>query len=172
MASVNKLNDINNVLHEHFKTNKTYLEEEDASMRIEVDKRGCKSLFYKFDKQLPREYKGGLFPFFAKKKGVCQVCDYLIFAEKNNNFFVLIVELKRGKQQTMPQLDAGECFADYIIATMDRITKQQSDVTIRKISVQNYRIRKKKTKQQEIEYDENNHYHLKDNKFHIAAFLK
>lgn len=169
---MSKLDDINNVLHEDFKTKSTYLEEASASMKIEIDKRGCKSLFYKLDKQLPREYKGGLFPFFAKNEGVCKVCDYLIFAEKDNNFFVLIVELKKGRQQTMPQLKAGECFANYIIATMDRVTKRTSNVIIRKISVREFKISKKKTTQKKVEYDENRHCELKSNKFYIAHFLK
>lgn len=176
MALVSKSNDIlkdiDNVLNTDFKTNKTYLEEESASMKIEVDRRGCQVLFYKLDKQLGREYKGGLFPFFAKNSGVCRVCDYLIFVKRDAHFFVLIVELKRGDQQTMPQLDAGECFVDYVISTMNRVNKQNVKATIRKISIQEFRIKKKKTKMKEIEYDEYNHYHLKSNKFHIAAFLK
>ena len=63
------LEDINTVIHQDFRSSKKRMEECQASMRIDVDHTGCLSSFYSFDKALGKEYKGGLFPFFAPVKG-------------------------------------------------------------------------------------------------------
>ena len=166
------MNHINDVLEEDFKAKNNALEEESVAMKIPIDARGCKILAYKFDKELGAAYKGGLFPFFKKNKGVCSVCDYLIFAERNKELYVLVVELKKGRAQTLPQLRAGECLADYIIATANRLTNKELKPIIRRISVKEFQIRKKRTKMEEVEYDEHNHSFLTSNRFHVIAYLK
>lgn len=113
---MSKLDHISSVLHNDFLSNeRSALEEKSVKMKININSSGCRFILYKYDKKLKKEYKGGLFPFFAKIKGVCCICDYILFAEFNNKLFVLIIELKKGKESTLPQLKAAKNFVDYII---------------------------------------------------------
>lgn len=169
---MDKLANIDSVLEKEFKCNSSCLEEKTVSMKIDVDTQRCRSIIYQFDKQLPKAYKGGLFPFLAKNEGVCKMCDYIIFAEKNSKIYALVLELKRGKSQTLPQLNAAECLAKYINLTYNRVHKTNEKFIVRKISVKEINIRKKRTKMSEVEYDEHNHFHVDTNKFYIVAYLK
>ncbi|AMM51871.1 hypothetical protein TH61_12745 [Rufibacter sp. DG15C] len=142
-------------------------------MNIPIDKRGgCKIINYKFDKELSKDYKGGLFPFFAKTKGICSICDYIIFAEKDKTLYALIIELKRGRNTTTPQLNAAECFVNYIINTTNRIHKTNLNPLIRKISIHEYKLKKRNTVSREINYDSNYHHDFKHDIFLVSSFLK
>lgn len=168
---MSKLKLIDNILHSDFIATNSKLEEPEVSMSIDVDKRGCNAVLYKFDKKLGKDYKGGLFPFFAKNKGVCKNCDYIIFAERKSKLTVLVIELKKGKQQTFPQLKAAECFVKYIIDTLNRINDMNLEVEIRKVSIHEIKLKKRSTKPKEIFFDDLNHCVFRNNKFYIASFL-
>lgn len=169
---MSNLEKINNTLHEDSLCNKTtILEEGSVNMKIPIDSTGCKFLLYKYDKQLKKEYKGGLFPFFAKKKSVCSVSDYILFTETKGKLFILIIELKKGKDQTLPQLKASKCFVDYVINTINRIYNVSIIPQIRLISVHEYKLPKKKVKDRGVMYDKEFHCQLKDKKFEIRKFL-
>ena len=60
---MSKLSFIDYVLNPYFKINDNYLEEPSVPMKIDLIKEGCQSIVFQFDKQLEREYKGGIFPF-------------------------------------------------------------------------------------------------------------
>ena len=155
---MNKLAFIDYVLNPNFKVNDNFLEEPSASMKVDLIQDRCQSIVFKFDKQLEREYKGGIFPFFNSTKAkVCKVCDYIIFSEYNGNLYALIIELKTSAQSTLPQIKAGECFVDYVISTVNRINNTNHTIQKRRVSIREFQ-RKKKTKLQEIKYDENNHH--------------
>lgn len=163
---------INDLLNNSFKYDENHLYEEQTNMLINLDKKGCISFIFQFDKQLGKDYKGGIFPFFnTQKQGLCKVCDYLIFSEINKKLFALIIELKLGKQSTSAQLNAGECFIDFIKVTSQRVYKKNIDINVRKISIREFE-RKRKTKIRDIEYDENNHHFFDQDKFVIRSFLK
>jgi len=98
-------------------------------------------------------------------------CDYIVFAERGTHLFALIVELKTSAQGTMPQLNAGECFVDYVINTVNRINKTNHTIIKRKISIREFE-RKRKTKIKEVEYDQYNHHFFEQDKFRIVSFLK
>ncbi|VTQ01793.1 hypothetical protein [Sphingobacterium daejeonense] len=143
-----------------------------AGMKIEIDRRGCKSLVIKPDVELGKEYKGGIFPFFNNKKsGVCKICDYLIFGLENNKIYAILIELKKGDRNTMPQLKAAENFLNFIISTANRLEGKNINVITRKVSIKEIK-RKPKTKIKDIEYDSHNHHIFEQNKFHIRSFLK
>ena len=141
-------------------------------MKIEIDKKGCKSIMFSFDKQLGKKYKGGLFPFFAKTKEVCSICDYMLFAIEGKKLYILLIELKKGNANSSKQLKATECFANFIVETIKRVKKYQIDFSVRKISIKNPRIKKKKTKITEHSYDQDNHAILETSKFYLKSFLK
>lgn len=163
--------EINNILHEDFKCKNFVFEEETNGMKVEIDNSGCKCAIYKYDKNLNKQYKGGLFPFFAKTKGVCSISDYIVFAEKNHKLYCLLVELKRGRSSTFPQLKASKEFVKFIINTLNRVYNKSYSPIIRLISIHEIRLRKKSTQERMIKYDENSHHDVKSNKFVIKYFL-
>lgn len=169
---MSKLALIDYVLNPDFKVNDNFLEEPSASMKVDLIQDRCQSIVFEFDKQLGREYKGGIFPFFNSTKAkVCKVCDYIIFSEYNGNLYALIIELKTSAQSTLPQIKAGECFVDYVISTVNRINDTNHTIQKRRVSIREFQ-RKKKTKLKEIEYDENNHHFFGQHKMRIVSFLK
>lgn len=169
---MSKLEYFRNVLSEDFITGETFLAEPKVNMRVDLIKTGCKSFIFNFDKQLGREYKGGMFPFFnSGEKGVCKVCDYIIFAEKAGEMYSLVIELKKGKEGTNPQLKAGECFASYVNTTVNRVYKKDFNLIIRKVSIKEFK-RKNRTKIQDIEYNEHNIHEFCEDKFRLQVFLK
>lgn len=171
---MSKITLIDYVLHPDFKHNDSQLKEEnnDVSMSIDLIKDNCQSIIFELDKKLGKEYKGGIFPFFnSSNSKVCKVCDYIIFAEYNNELYALIVELKKGASGTLPQIKAGECFVDYVISTVNRINNTNHNITKRRISIQEVK-RKRKTKLKDIEYDSENHHFFDQNKMRIVSFLK
>lgn len=169
---MNKIEHIDYVLNPDFKINSTELREDSASMQIELIKDHCLSIIFQLDKQLDISYRGGLYPFFnSRNRDVCKACDYIIFAESNNTLYALIIELKKGQNDTKPQLKAGSCFVDYVLATVNRIHNTNYSIHKRFISIREYQ-RKRKTKLKEIEYDRNNHHSFEQNKLRILSFLK
>ena len=169
---MSKLAFIDYVLNPYFKINDNYLEELSVPMKIDLIKEGCQSIVFQFDKPLGREYKGGRFPFFdSTNSDVCTACDYIIFSEYKNELFALVIELKKSKKGTIPQIEAGECFVDYLISTVNRINKTNYTIKKRKISIREFQ-RKRKTKLKEMEYDVNNHHFFDQNKMRIISFLK
>jgi len=172
LEKMSKIQLINDVLSPHFKSEEPNLAEESTSMSIELVKDRCTSIVFKLDKQLSSEYKGGIFPFFDRTKSkVCKVCDYIIFAEFKNTLFALIIELKKGNQDTGPQLKAGECFAQFVIATVNRVNNSNYQLEMRKVSIKEYR-RKRKTKIRDIEYDSKGHHVFDQQKLRVVSFLK
>lgn len=165
------LSEIATILHDDFKCSANHFEEKDAHMKIDIDSNGCQCLIYKYDKKLGKEYKGGLFPFFAKNTGVCKVSDYIVFAERNNTLYCLVVELKRGKSQTLPQLKAAKEFVQYIINTVNRVKCKSYRPVIRLVSIHELKIRKKKTMAGTVDYDQDSHYIMKSNQFVLKYFL-
>lgn len=163
---------INDILNEDFRYEHNSLVEDEANMSIDIDTRGCKSYIFQFDKKLGREYKGGIFPFFnSKSKNICKVCDFMIFSEHNKRIYVLIIELKKGKQATSPQISAGECFISFLNSTISRVHKKSINLIVRKVSIRDFE-RKRKTKIQDVTYDENHHHFFQQDKFVIRSFLK
>lgn len=172
MATMTKLEQIKNVLHDDFLCKeRTVLEEKTVEMKISIDSNGCNFLLYKYDKELKKEYRGGLFPFFAKNRGVCSVCDYILFAEVGKKLFILIIELKKGNEQTLPQLKAACCFVNYIMGTINRVNRTSIEPEIRLISIHEYNVVKKSTREKGINYDSDCHCQFKQRKFQIKKFL-
>lgn len=164
------LDDIDYVLENDFKCNDSYFEESNERMHIPIKKDGCQLILYKFDKELGREYKGGLFPFFKKNKSVCKISDYILFAAKSGILYVLIIELKKGKESTMPQIKAATIFTKYIIDTVNRVRGTSYKPQIRFISIHKYKIRKKNIKEKGIKYI-NNHCNVTSVNFNVKLYL-
>jgi hypothetical protein len=101
-------------------------------------------------------------PFFNKINGLRRFCDYILLAEhrKRNHVvctFVLLIELKRGKNGTAAkQLNASQTFMEYIYSSAERLHVDFNDsefdkekVTTMKIVIQKPISNKKRTKEDE-----------------------
>lgn len=164
--------DIEEILHQDFSCKETCFEEKSADMLINVDRDGCRSTMYKYDKELGKEYKGGLFPFFAKNKDVCKICDYIVFAERSGRQYVILVEMKTGKDSAKKQLLAAEVFSNYVIETLNRVKQTAYKPTIRKVSMHKDRMRKKRTKEYGVKYDESSHCECRSKIFNLKNYLQ
>lgn len=169
---MSNINYFKNIFNEDFIYNESALSEPKENMSIELIKNGCVSFVFQFDKQLDKEYKGGLYPFFNRGESkVFKVCDYIIFSELKGKIYALVIELKKGKDATQPQLNAGVTFSNFVLNTVNRVYGKNFNLTIRKISIREYK-RKSKTKIKDIEYDSLNTHMFENKDFRIQAFLK
>lgn len=169
---MNKLLHISNVLDDFFKEETiSKLVEIQENMSIDFISEKQKYLSFSFDKRLPaNEFPKGLFPFFNRgQAGVCSFCDYVIFTERAGQLFILLIELKKGKDNVTKQLNAGHCFAEFVINTLNRVYNSNITPQIRKISIRERHI-KPKQKQKEIIYD-NNFCTFSDSKFWLKKYL-
>ena len=163
---MNKLEMISNILDDFFKNNNTkVLEEKQAGMSVDLINEKQIFLSFSMDRTLSeKDFPKGLFPFFNRGlPGVCLFCDY-------STLFVLLIELKKGKDNVTKQLEAGKCFVEFIISTVNRVYKQDISPEIRKISIREYK-KKPKQKQKSIKYDENNFHTFDDSKFFLKKYL-
>ena len=101
------------------------------------------------------------------------MCDYVIFCEYQHRLYVLLIELKNGSEQVMPQLVAGECLARFIVGTLNRLEKKGYIATFRKIAVRNIHIKRKPTTQVcDVTYDSKGFCTFKGSSFYLKEFLK
>lgn len=160
------------VLNSKFICAKKSLEEPSQGMFIPIDTNGCNSIIFQFDTKLDKSYAGGIFPFFNNGvKGVCKVCDYIIFSESKGKMFAIVIELKKGNSSTQPQLNAGVCFSSYLNDTVNRVYKKNIELNARKVSIHEFN-RKGLTKIKDVEYNSDNTHMFKARTFRLKPFLK
>ncbi len=167
------LNDIQFILHRDFEApnqNRFIETHPDFVQEITITSNSCSFKSYKYDKTLPK-HPGGLFPFFAQNPGVQKVSDYILFVERGPQFYVLIVELKRGKSSTIAQLQASKCFVNYVIKTVNRVQNTHLEPQIRLISISARKREKRPTKEKPVQYDVNDHTEFNKGIFSLRSFL-
>lgn len=168
-----KIELISNIIDPFFKEdNITKLKEDKEFMSIDFIADGIRFLSFSFDKELPKkDFPKGIFPFLNRgEKLVCTFCDYIIFCEFKGKLFILLIELKKGKDNVTKQLDACHCFSDYLISTLNRVYNKNIVAEIRKISIRERHI-KPKQKQKDITYVDNFHTFC-DSKFWLKKYLQ
>ena len=171
---MSKLSEIDTIINPFFKAeNENLLEEKQENMKIEIKNENQRFLLFNFDKNLKKsEYPRGLFPFFNKSEaGVTSMCDYILFAEYKGELFALLIELKKGKENTTLQLNAGKIFVRFIIETLNRVDNFKIDPKIRMISIRE-RHKKPQQKQKEVEYDNLGFHTFMNKDFKIKSYLK
>lgn len=156
-----------------FKKGNSFSEINDGvDMNIPIKAGSLKYSLLSFDISIPRG-EVGLFPYFKKKEGVYKMCDYVIFCKHQNCLYVLLIELKKGSEQVMPQLAAGECLARFIVGTLNRLEKKKYSAIFRKIAVRNIHLRRKPTTQVcDVTYDSKGFCTFKGSSFYLLEFLK
>lgn len=164
---------LQNLLAESFFCKNDKFEEKNAQVKMEIPIRAdnIRHLLYSFDKKWGKG-EIGLFPFFAKNSGNHIMCDYILFCERNNKMYVLLVELKRGRKSVTPQLNAGECFAKFIIDALNRVEDKNYMPVFRKIAIRNSHIKPKPTtKIKSVSYDEKGFCNFEGHTFYLAEYL-
>jgi hypothetical protein len=176
---MSKLEIIDSILHESYKDSSGVLVERNTDnkgnafvmQRKIIANKDVNCSVYRYDNQTD------LFPFF-KNHGVSKLkkmCDYVLFIEEGEHLFTYLVELKKGTESAKIQLDAGECFVDYIISTTNRLELKlginENNFHLRKIRVSESKSKKKTLKKGIIEKENGVIEHENSRDFHIARYL-
>lgn len=170
MAAKNYLSKIDDLLNPAFKDKTKSLQEKQANMTLNIEDCNVSYLMYSFDKK--NINSGVLQPYFRQNKpSVLSMCDYFIFCFENGKLYVLLVELKHGKDNVTKQLFAGRCFARYIVDTLNRVEKINITPQLRLISIRNKNICKKGMKMKSVKYDKDNFCTFEGGKFYLREFL-
>lgn len=166
---------LQNLLDTSFLCKSDKFEEKDNQVKMEVPIYAAhiQHLLCSFDKKWGRG-EAGLFPFFKKNSGNHKMCDYILFCEgKNKKLYVLLIELKHGRNSVTPQLNAGECFAKFVIDTLNRVENKNYNPIIRKIAIRGAQIKlKPTTKVKPVSYDGSGFCTFSGNTFYLAEFIK
>ena len=97
-------------------------------------------IIYRFDPD-----KTNIFPYFKQIRGLKQICDYFIFAEDDKRFFVFLIELKKKCGSPISQLEASECFVNFMLERAKRVgLKIEKDIFIRKLGIKDTNLAIKK----------------------------
>lgn len=170
--SSNILSKLDSFLVSDFKNVKKSLDEPQENMSLSIVGNGVSFLSYSYDKEVSGQKKVNLLPFLEKKKSVHSMCDYILFCQNHEKLFVLLIELKKGKQEVMTQLNAGKCFVEYVIATLNRVEGSTIKPEIRKIAIRNNNIVKKgASRQREVVYNDEYFYTFQGKNFLLRKFL-
>lgn len=175
MATNNLLCKVDSLLADAYKERQRRLEETQIDMSLDINDYGKDYLLYSFDKVVKRakgEKSIDLQPYFKSSEGVKSMCDYFLFCWERGKLYVLLIELKQGKEQVRRQLDAGNLFATYLINTLNRVENMKIKPEIRKISIRDYHIAKKGTSMKSVVYDSNSFCTFDGSAFHLPEFLK
>lgn len=94
-----------------------------------------------------------MFPFFQKNtkeidppKNLSLMCDYLVFMQKKDMLYVLFIELKGSDvQHAKDQIQATECFWNFISATASRIGISTDRIKTKKLIIKDSRRNKSGT---------------------------
>lgn len=173
MATNKYLNKIDALLHPAFKDKTKSLQEKQANMTLDIVDWNVPYIMYSFDKMPANLNRGVLQPYFRQNKSsILSMCDYFIFCFENGKLYVLLVELKHGKDNVTKQLCAGRCFAKYIVDTLNRVEKINITPQLRLISIRNKNICKKGQQMKPVKYDKDNFCTFEGGSFQLREFLK
>lgn len=141
----------------------------DFSMKRNIrSHRGIDYLLFRLD---PNKIKP--FPYFNKDIGLSKICDYIMFVQKSNTLFVILIELKLGNDSATEQLLASEEFSIFIINSCKRVGLiLTEDIRYKKVKISESALTRPKTSENMCKIDENNiiHYNHK-NEFQIMEIL-
>lgn len=174
MATINILGKVESLISDSYREKAGKLRESQANMLLDIANHGRRYLLYQFDKIV--NSKGGkaidLQPYFKANESVKSMCDYFLFCWENGKLFVLLIELKRGKDKVTTQLYAGEIFAHYLINTLNRVEKTTYKPEVRFVSVRDSHIVKKGTSMKPVEYNKDFFCTFEGCSFQLPEFLK
>ncbi len=114
-----------------------------------------------------------LFPYFDRISGLGKMCDYVLFAEWENQEWCLLIELKKGNADAHDQLEAGEAFMRFVVGAAERIGKSVrcNEVQFRKIRIGENTNAKGEQKSKTPAYT-NGYLNLLTNDLHLRYLLR
>lgn len=174
---MSKLTIIDEILHPGFKPEnqnclfETNLDDKKQKFTVSYDivnNNKTKYLLYRFEQDA--------FPFFNDISGLKKTCDFILFAENDERFYVFVIELKKSNLSAEKQLRASEEFVKYILNSAKRIGYELisvEDVEIRRIRVCDKKIHRNRTKMTEADFEYNHNYcEYKYSKFLLAPLMQ
>ena len=114
---------------------------------------------YRFDDNINNPNHPILFPFFKHNTGagLNKNCDYVVFAQKGDEFYVLLVEMKSTSGKPQRQLEISQTFINFIIERFNVCGIRYSP-KIRKIGINDVSGMKSRyknlTRNQDFQYNE------------------
>ena len=93
---------------------------------------GIEHLIYRFD---PNDEN--LFPYFKEIKNLSKICDFIIFAQRADEIFVFLIEMKLASGSPEKQLEMSEGFAHFILTRVETLCGKinENKFFIRKIGL-------------------------------------
>jgi len=166
---------VDSLLADAYKEQSGKLQETQINMSLAINDYGKQYLLYSFDKvvKLRKSDKSiDLLPFFKANAGVKSMCDYFLFCWDRGKLYVLLIELKQGEEQVTRQLSAGNCFASFIVNTLNRVENTSISPVIRRISIRDFYINRKGTSMKPVVYNDESFCTFEGSEFHLPEFLK
>lgn len=117
--------------------------------KVEIDVKGRSNIswtLYRFDLE-EKEF----LPFFNRTnespEGLRKFCDYILLAEVSNKPYVMLIEMKRGAaEEAEKQLNASECFVEYLYSSAERLHKDFRDESFNRDNIVLRKIKLKERK--------------------------
>lgn len=121
---------------------------------------------------------GELFPYIKGDSvrpglhGMKRICDYAMFVDRDDTLFVLLFELKKGKDSPQEQLDVTEPLIDFIFTRAKILKYLIISYEVRKIGVSDEVGKRSTADRGEVVYDDNKYVKLyKDNRISLLKLL-
>ncbi len=126
---------------------------------LEVDISGVKDYPYFICKL---DENDALFPYFSEIKGLHCICDYFLFLETIDSFYIFLIELKSGASPKL-QLNVSEILVHFILERIGLVHhKISKNLIIRKIGFTDKSYANKKvTKPKDYQYDKDGYLTIK-----------
>jgi len=105
-------------------------------------------------------------------KGMKRICDYVIFVDKDDKLYVLLVELKKGDESPQEQLNLTEPLIDFIFKRAFILDYLHVEYVIRKIGITDEPDKRRTSYRGSIDYNEDNYVKLYSNRnFFVQRML-
>ena len=141
-----------------------------------------KSISY-FGFSIDKHTQGGktdpVYPFFnAQYEGICSKNDAILFLQKSNKVYVLLIEMKSTNLGNyLNQLKAGKSFVDFVLQRIHIFDKINTEVEFRGLLFSCRRtVNEGTTKKQKVTFEDRNGLLVSENPgndtYHIQQFLE
>lgn len=118
-----------------------------------------------------------MFPYLKKSRdsklvGMKRICDFVIFVSDSSNLYVLLIEMKKGKESPQEQLDVTVPLIHFVFNRAKTLGYWQTGYIIRKIGISDCSGKRDTMNRGEIIYDDNDYVKLYEGKrIYLERFL-
>lgn len=105
-------------------------------------------------------------------RGMKRISDYVMFVDKDGELFVLLFELKKGKESPQEQLDVTEPFIDFIFERAKILKHLDIEYEVRKIGITDEVGKRDTADRGQVVYDGNRYVKLyRNNRIYLRHLL-